>query len=93
MHILQYKSGSDRQSIMHGIPMQYLDEIKRLFAIDGVKIKVRYRGPRSHRYNKGESRYRVQTKAGIIRGINYSVINAHSTCLKSDAVTFAVYRR
>jgi hypothetical protein len=47
MYILSYMSGENRRSIMHGIPMQYLAEIKRLFANDGMKIKVRYRGPRS----------------------------------------------
>lgn len=47
MHILHYMSGENRRSILHGIPMQYLDEIKRLFSNDGMKIKVRYRGPRA----------------------------------------------
>ena len=85
MYVLQYVSGDDRQSIMHGIPMQYLNEIKHRFAIDGMKIKIRYRGPRSHRYPKGARRWES--------GPNYSVINAHSTCLKADATSFAVYRR
>jgi hypothetical protein len=53
MHILHYMSGDNRQSILHGIPIQYLDEIRRLFATDGMKIKVRYRGPRFH--NAGRS--------------------------------------
>jgi hypothetical protein len=74
MHILHYMSGENRRSIMHGIPMQYLDQVKQLFANDGYKIKVRYRGPRS----MDTGRYWAARK---------------STCLKSRAVTFAVYSR
>jgi hypothetical protein len=74
MHILQYLSGDNRRSILHGIPMQYLDEVRRLFANDGYKIKVRYRGPRA--MDKGRSWATRQ-----------------STCLKSRAVSFAVYSR
>lgn len=85
MFVLQYKSSDMEQSILKGVPMQYLDEIRRLFAIDGIKIKIRYRGPRSHRYPKGARRWES--------GPNYSVINAHSNCLKADATSFAVYRR
>jgi hypothetical protein len=74
MYILSYMSGENRRSIMHGIPMQYLAEIKRLFANEGMKIKVRYRGPRSKD-----------------RGRSWA--NRQSTCLKSSAVSFAVYPR
>ena len=74
MHILHYMSGENRRSIMHGIPMQYLDQVKQLFANDGYKIKVRYRGPRS----MDTGRYWAARQ---------------STCLKSSAVSFAVYPR
>jgi hypothetical protein len=74
MHILHYMSGENRRSIMHGIPMQYLDQVKQLFANDGYKIKVRYRGPRA-----------------MDRGRSWAT--RQSTCLKSRAVTFAVYSR
>ncbi len=74
MHILHYMSGENRRSILHGIPMQYLDQVKQLFANDGYKIKVRYRGPRS--MDTGRSWF-----------------NRQSTCLKSRAVSFAVYAR
>ena len=79
MHILSYMSGDNRRSILHGIPMQHLDYIRKLFAKDGFKIKVRYRGPRKHRYVSGAS--------------VCSRFNARCNCLKADATTFAVYSR
>jgi hypothetical protein len=49
MNFLSYLSGDDRTSILHGVPIDYLDEIRLRFAICGFRIKVRFRGPRKHR--------------------------------------------
>jgi hypothetical protein len=74
MYILSYMSGENRRSIMHGIPMQYLDQVKQLFANDGYRIRIKYRGPRA--MDTGRSYYARK-----------------GTCLKSSAVSFAVYSR
>jgi hypothetical protein len=73
MHILHYMSGDGRRSILHGIPMQYLDHVRQLFANDGYRIRIKYRGPRA--MDTGRSYYARK-----------------GTCLKSRAVTFAVYK-
>jgi hypothetical protein len=39
MHILHYMSGDNRQSILHGIPMQYLEAPKLILTF--LKIFVR----------------------------------------------------
>ena len=56
MHILSYVSGDNRRSMLHGVPIEYLGEIRRLCAIDGTKVKVRYRGPRKHRSDRFNAR-------------------------------------
>jgi len=52
MNILSFLSGDNRTSIMHGIPIQYKDFILGLFRNEGCKIKIRYRGPRSHNVDR-----------------------------------------
>lgn len=71
-----------RASIMHGVPIAFLEQVRSIFAAEGRRIKIRYRGPRSHRYAHHVSKKRFY---------NLDIINAHSTCLKVDAVSFAVY--
>ena len=68
-----YQSGAGRNSMLHQVPMRHLSQVRLLFAKSGIKVKVRFRGPRAH--NRGRN---VNTRS--------------STCLKNDAVTFAVYR-
>ena len=84
MSFAQYASGKGRASIMHGVPVDMLDAVLGAFKAEGRKVKVRYRGPRAHRYAHHASKKRFY---------NLDIINAHSTCLKADATTFAVYRR
>ena len=68
-----YQSGAGRNSMLHQVPMRHLSQVRLLFAKSGIKVKVRFRGPRAHRSGRT-----AHTRA--------------STCLKDDAVTFAVYR-
>ena len=68
-----YQSGAGRNSMLHQVPMRHLSQVRLLFAKSGIKVKVRFRGPRAHRASRT-----AHTRA--------------STCLKDDAVTFAVYR-
>jgi len=68
-----YQSGVGRNSMLHQVPMRHLIQVRLLFAKSGIKVKVRFRGPRAH--NRGRN---ANTRS--------------STCLKNDAVTFAVYR-
>lgn len=84
MSFAQYASGKGRASIMHGVPVSMLDAVLVAFKAEGRKVKIRYRGPRAHRYANHVSKKRFY---------NLDIINAHSTCLKADATTFAVYRR
>ena len=85
MNFNVYISPKGDHSVLKGVPIQYLEEIKRRFSDAGIRIKIRFRGPRAHRYPKGAQRWE--------NGPNALVINAHSTCLKADATTFAVYHR
>jgi hypothetical protein len=39
------------RSIMHGVPMQYLGILRSFCLDEGLRIKVRYRGPRAGRPN------------------------------------------
>ena len=48
-----YVSGSGRTSIFHGIPVQYREEVLRRLKFAGIKVKLRYRGPRAHNHNRG----------------------------------------
>ena len=48
-----YVSDSGRTSIFHGIPVQYREVVLRRLKIAGIKVKLRYRGPRAHNYNRG----------------------------------------
>ena len=58
------------------IPIQYLDLFRAVNAAHGKFFRIRYRGPR---FNIASS-----------RGRGY--ISMASTCLKSDATHFSVYR-
>jgi len=84
LNVNQYISGYGRKSILHRVPIAMLDQVLSAFKAEGRKVKVRYRGPRAHRYANHVSKRRFY---------NLEIINAHSTCLKSDATTFAVYHR
>ena len=48
-----YISGGDRTSIWHGIPIQHRNEVLRELKTEGIKVKIRYRGPRSHNTQRG----------------------------------------
>jgi len=51
--IRPFLSDDTRTSILHGVPIQHRDEIIRRAKLAGVKIKIRYRGPRSHNKYRG----------------------------------------
>lgn len=42
----KYRSPSTETSMYKGVPMRYLEAVQSIAAFDGVKIRVRYRGPR-----------------------------------------------
>ncbi len=71
----QYKKDGV-SALYHRIPIQYLDEFRKVNAHVGRYFKVRYRGPR---FTVPSARFRsYQSKA--------------TTCLKGDATHFSVYR-
>lgn len=62
-------------ALYHRVPIEYLDEFRKVMAHQGKYFKVRYRGPR---FNVPSARFRSwQSKA--------------TTCLKEDAIAFSVY--
>ena len=71
----QYKKDGV-SALYHRIPIQYLDEFRKVNAHVGRYFKVRYRGPR---FNVPSARFR-------------SPITKATTCLKGDATHFSVYR-
>jgi hypothetical protein len=42
----QFKSPSDHASIAYHIPMEMLEEVRQAYRNEGIKIRVRFRGPR-----------------------------------------------
>ena len=46
--IANYKSVG-RTSLYHGVPVTMRDEVLTYFKNQGIKVKLRYRGPRAHR--------------------------------------------
>lgn len=62
-------------ALYHRVPIEYLDEFRKVMAHQGKYFKVRYRGPR---FNVPSARYR-------------SPISKATTCLKEDAIAFSVY--
>jgi len=64
VNVLSYLSGDDRTSILHGIPIQYKNEILKLFREYGFKVKIRYRGPRVHNVNRG----RINNRSSCLMG-------------------------
>jgi hypothetical protein len=70
---LYKKSGVS--AVYHRVPMNMIDEFRKVMAHQGKYFKLRYRGPR---FNTPSARYRsYQSKA--------------TTCLKEDAIAFSVY--
>lgn len=53
--IQQYASGLDRKSIVHDVPMQYRDELVRVFNSVRIPVRVKYRGPRNTPADSGRS--------------------------------------
>ena len=49
MQIVNFKSVG-RTSLYHGVPVTMRDEVLTYFKSIGIKVKLRYRGPRAHRY-------------------------------------------
>ena len=41
-----------RNSWLHGVPATMRDEVLSYFKYQGIKVKLRYRGPRAHRVNR-----------------------------------------
>jgi len=70
---LYKKSGVS--AVYHRVPIDYIDEFRKVMAHQGKYFKLRYRGPR---FNTPSARY---------RGWN----SKQSTCLKEDAIAFSVY--
>ena len=62
-------------ALYHRVPIEYLDEFRKVMAHQGKYFKVRYRGPR---FNVPSARYR-------------SFVSKATTCLKEDAIAFSVY--
>jgi hypothetical protein len=69
----EYVSPRCETSYYKGIPMEYLDIVKKILKKYNCNYKIRYRGPRK---NDGRD----------------SWFNQQSNCLKSNAVTFTVYK-
>ena len=70
----QYKKSGVR-AFYHRVPIEYLNEFRKVMAHQGKFFKIRYRGPR---FNVPSARFRSwQSKA--------------TTCLKEDAIAFSVY--
>jgi hypothetical protein len=70
----QYKK-SGVVALYHRVPIEYLNEFRKVMAHQGKYFKLRYRGPR---FNVPSARF---------RGWN----SKQSTCLKEDAIAFSVY--
>ena len=72
-------------ALAKGIPMNMLPLVRIAFKDEGIRIRVAYRGPRA------------QSVGRIMKGYNgysnykRSRFSAQSSCLKSDATSFAVY--
>jgi hypothetical protein len=62
-------------ALYHRVPIEHLDEFRKVMAHQGKYFKVRYRGPR---FNVPSARFR-------------GWVSKQSTCLKQDAITFSVY--
>ena len=69
-----YKKSGVR-AVYHRVPMNLIDEFRKIMASEGKYFKLRYRGPR---FNTPSARY---------RGWN----SKQSTCLKEDATHFSAY--
>ena len=70
----QYKKYGVR-AIYHRVPIEFLNEFRKVMAHQGKYYKIRYRGPR---FNVPSARYR-------------SFVSKATTCLKEDAIAFSVY--
>ena len=74
-------------ALAKGIPMEMLDLVRRSYKAAGITVRVCYRGPRKASIGR------------IMKGVNgysnykRSAYSAQSSCLKSDATSFAVYRK
>lgn len=51
MQIVNFKSVG-RTSLYHGVPATMRDEVLTYFKSIGIKVKLRYRGPRAHRISR-----------------------------------------
>ena len=69
-------------SLSKGHPIETLGAVKAEYAAKGIKIRVRYRGPRA-----------VAIGRLMPSGYRRSKYNAYQDCLKADATHFSVYPR
>lgn len=53
LSFINYLSGGDRESIWHGVPIRYRNEMLQELRKNDVKVKIRYRGPRAHNVGRG----------------------------------------
>jgi hypothetical protein len=80
-----FPAAQGERAFAKGIPMEMLNLVRAFFKAEGVNIRVAYRGPRA------------QSVGRIMKGYNgysnykRSRFSAQSSCLKSDATSFAVY--
>ena len=74
-------------ALAKGIPMSMLEMVRIAYKDAGIPILVAYRGPRA------------QSIGRIMKGCNgypdykRSANSAQAACLKSDATSFAIYRK
>jgi hypothetical protein len=61
-------------SVFKGVPIEQRERVLAYYKAMGIKVKLRYRGPRVHRTFRSQN-------------------TRQSTCLQTDATTFAVYMR
>ena len=72
------------------VPIELLSVVKSLYKAEGIRIRVRFRGPRIQAVGRqmgmvkyfGEQRYFARTRT-----------QAMQDCLKEDATHFCVYRK
>lgn len=75
MNFEMYRKPAGMAAIYYRVPINELDEFRKVMAAQGKFYKIRYRGPR---FNTPSARYR-------------GYISKASTCLKEDAVYFSAY--
>mgnify|MGYP003704602337 CR=1 FL=1 len=70
-----YRKPCPMAALYYRVPIDMLEEFRKVMAAQGKFYKIRYRGPR---FNTPSARYR-------------GYISKASTCLKEDATCFSAY--